>query len=268
MWLAMRFLGLLVLAMMGTAMPPAMATRSAELHVPEFAITRPTGEYCEFVVKLSPSAAELEKNRLFDFMTAANAYTKGWRKTFAVVGVNYVTNTTFSLISFGGCSASATTLNFVGQFIEQWQKLHCAGGCGLSQSRIAAAPKLDFAIPYKGFTYKSQIDEFLHYYQRDAFVQCTMEVGLAPAIAAGFPHSALFGAVMDLQKKFRYPIMDISQIDRKLFILLSRQCADKEALYRRMMWNLKRQGVDVDALRSVVFHPDLSDYLFSQTGER
>lgn len=268
MRLGVKLLTLLVLAVMAIDTPQAIARRSADLQVPEFVITKPAVEYCQFVIDLPPAAANVAQKRLFDFMEAASAYTNGWRRTFAIVGVNYVTHRTFSLISFASCQAPATALDFVAQFVERWQNLHCAGGCRLSKPRIASRPNLDFVIPYENYTFRSQIDEFLHYHQQGALSGCTIEVDLAPAIIADFPHTQLFGAVMDLQKKFRYPIMDISQIDRKLYILLSRQCRDKEALYASMLRNLKLQGVGVDALQSANFGPDVSDYLFSQTGHR
>lgn len=263
-----RTLALLVSLMISVEMPSAIAMNLNEARIPEFVITKPAGEYCEFTISLSPAVMNVAKNRLFDLMEAANSYTNGWTTNFAIVGVNYFTNTSFSLISFTRCPASKNALKFVGQFVENWQKLRCGGRCELVAPRITPRPKLDFTIPYTEFSFKSQIDEFLHYHQREALGPCTIEIELAPAVAEKFSHTDLFGGVMELQKKFRYPIMDISQIDRKLYILLSRQCPDKEAIYARMLWNLRRQGVSVDALRLVNFHPNISDYLFSQTGQR
>ncbi|HXC55052.1 MAG TPA: hypothetical protein VNU97_07140 [Rhizomicrobium sp.] len=267
----MRFvIGLLavLILVMGVNIPPANAVSSVEQSVPEFVISKPSKEYCEFVIQLSPSAADVAESRLFDFMESANAYTKGWRATFAVVDVNYDTNTTFSLISFTGCPAATIALNFVTRFFDRWQKLHCSGKCELWLPHITSRAKLDFTIPYEGYKFKSQIDEFLHYRQKDALKSCTIEIDLMPAMAVDFAHTDLFGAVMELQRKFRYPILDISQIDGKLYVLLSRQCLDKETLYARMIWNLKHRGFDVGTLRTVNFRPDVSDYLFSQTGQR
>jgi hypothetical protein len=247
---------------------PAKAMSSGELQVPEFVITKPAKEYCAFVINLSPASSRVAERRLFEFMEAANSYTKGWRVNFAVVGVNYVTNDKFGLLSFHDCQESETALDFVTQFIEGWQKRHCSGECQLTKPHIEPRANLDFVIPSGDYGFKSQIDEFLHYRQRDDLSRCTLEIELAPVIATDFAHTELFGAVMELQRKFRYPILDISQIDRKLYILLSRQCMDKESLYTSMLRNLKRQGASVDGLNSVNFHPNVSDYLFSQTGQK
>ena len=268
MRIAMRLIALLALVAMGTDTSSAMERGSAGLRIPEFVITKPARQYCELAIELPAAAANVAENRLFDFMEAANAYTNGWRTGFAVVGVNYVTNTSFDVISFADCAASGTASGFVIRFIEHWQKQHSTKGCEISKPHIAARPKLDFAIPYEEYAFRSQIDEFLHYQQRESLSKCTLEIELAPAIATNFPHSTLFGAVMKLQRKFRYPILDISQIDRKVYILLSHQCLDKATLYESMLRNLTRQGASVDALRSVNFHPSVSEYLYSQTGLR
>jgi hypothetical protein len=265
---AMRSITLLALAMMGTDVSSAAEAGSTGRQIPEYVITKPARQYCELAITLPAAAPDAAENRLFDFMDAANAYTKGWRTGFAVVGVNYVTNTSLDVISFTDCAGSGAASAFVVQFVEDWRKRHCVEGCEVSKPHIAARPRLDFAIPYAEYAFRSQIDEFLHYQQRESLSGCTLEIDLAPSTATNFPRTALFGAVMSLQRKFRYPVLDISQINRKLYILLSRQCPDKEALYESMLRNLVRQGVSVDALRSVNFHPNVSDYLYSQTGLR
>jgi hypothetical protein len=266
MKIAMKLLVLLVLAMAGLSISPATAQVSEP--VPEFVMTRPASEYCEFAIKLPPASGEVAENRLFDFMQAASAYTNGWKTTFAVVGVDHGDGTAFNLISFANCRASAKTLDFVADFSDRWQKLYCQRECQQAKPRIASHPKLDFAIRYEDYTFKSQVDEFLHYRQNGDLGRCIVKVELPPAMAMDFPHTKLFGAIMELQTKFRYPIMDVSQIDRSVYILFSRQCSYKEGLYAKMLRDLNHLGFDVGALRSVDFRPDVSDYLFSQTGHR
>jgi hypothetical protein len=249
---------------------PTEATQAParEAVIPEFVITRPANDYCEFVVTIPPTQLGSPQNRLFDFMEAASRHTDGWRRGFAIVGVDHVTGTLFHLLSFRNCSRSQSAIDFVTQFFELWQQRHCDKRCNLTKPRVTVQEGLVFAISSENYTYKSQIDEFLHFHEKDSLQRCTIEIALARQVAQNFAHSRLFGALVELETQYRFPIMDISQIDGKLYFLLSRQCPQKEALYSEMLRNLSRQGVDSAPLRSVNFHPDVSDYIFSQTGQR
>ncbi len=95
-----------------------------------------------------------------------------------------------------------------------------------------------------------------------------MQIDLPNEVAPRFAQTKLFGALVGLENVYRFPILDISQIDDKVYILFSRQCTRKKALFDAMRESLARSDVDDSAFKLVNFHPDISEYYYSETGKK
>jgi hypothetical protein len=63
-----------------------------------------------------------------------------------------------------------------------------------------------------------------------------------------------------LQQKYRPPFADITFINRNSYLLLSRQCEEKRAIYDELLFLLKRENRDTDMLGPADFDPSPYEY--------
>jgi len=243
----------------------AAAARSTRV-IPEFVLSRDKSTYCQVSVTIPPTDQDNSRERLFTFVDSARKFTDGWQQNFIIVDADYVGHNFFQVISYNGCSKRTKIADFINDFFIRWDRQHCKARCNSRAPRLVMQPNVPSGIAYRNNTFTSQINMFFAYRPSSDLSACSVMVHLPERAARG--HFDSLSLMLSTQKKYRFPIQDISQIGSRIYLLFSRQCSEKRTLYLELLAAIAREGGNIDVFRDADFDPDIADYKFSETGER
>lgn len=236
-------------------------------NVPEFFMDQTPSSFCQLTARLPTESPTLARDRMFKFLELSKEITKGWRSRYVVVGVDFVGLDTFHVILHHSCGDVKNGDHFPFSFFSGWHRSHCEANCGAKPIAIEADPSITFGARDLRGRFTSQIALFLHYRPKADLARCTAMAKLTHPPLAG-ANGSLVRAIEQAGVEYRLPIVDVSQLGTRVFILFGRGCSQKKLLTLRVFDALARLGANTKDIGSVTFDPDVTDYLYSETGMR
>lgn len=235
-------------ALAGVAVPLAKDERP----IPEFIATSATSDFCDVGVQLQKP----NRDAIFGFLDAAYQYTARWRQKFLVVGVDYVHDNSLHIISHKPCSLESEGARFASAFFQTK-----ASQCG--QCRVWLYFQPGSLSPYivraRDVKFLTRRQMFLRYRTSSALKPCAVSFHILPQPVSHTPSANLFMYINNAQYRYRLPVDDAgSGANNEAYILFSRQCSDKRALYEALLAAVERLGGDPTMMKNANYQPGLS----------
>ena len=197
------------------------------------------------------------RTAVINFLDQAYLATGHWENLFVVVGVDYEDFRQFYAVSHGECSFEHTLMTLLdAQF---------GSPSHYTLKRVQESP---FVGPLRAANAVSIVETYVAYKSEAALSECMISIALKPVTTSDTKVRLGFDAYNDLERlkqKYRLPIFDIALINKRIYILLTRNCGERDRVYALMLDLLRREGAkSIPRLSAPVFEPDLGEYKFSR----
>jgi hypothetical protein len=220
---------------------------------PEFLISAPSKNMCEIKVLFASRSAGDARATMFDLLSWANRKTNNWNKEFVIVGVDFVSYSSFHAI-IPSCAGS-NGFDQISAEVRAWFQSHCENRCDPQRVSIIKDDQLHFAASVTPGQFSSAISMYLSFRSKKELQNCLMRIDIRHAPRDSY--ARLFSA----WKEYRLPIFDLLEANGDLYVLLVNHCNAKENLYSAMMEAMTRGGGNAPAFGAVDYHPNASAYL-------
>lgn len=237
---------------------PALA---AELDaVPEVAVPPGSQSYCVIRSEVRGDS-QSKRNSVVSFIRAAYEQTEHWRRDYIVAAVDYVQFSQFYVVLYVGCPDIADSASKV-------QALFANGSdTDRVTIKFSRADETGIIARYS----EPELPIFLSdkFRGRSTLRDCTVRVPLRITKGGSLRLEEVVpiqNALLQLQLKYRMPIIDVYLVDNSFYLLLSRDCQHRETLLARAKNLLRDDGLEWEEhFEDPEFGPDVATYRYKET---
>ena len=212
--------------------------------IPEWYSYGPDQPSCKLRVDFSFTTQEERREKLLSGIDLAYADTEAWQQDFSIAGVDYVDFRYTHVITYRPCSESEELISRLSQVF------------GTERGDWTVAEHANLLSTVKELDELGQVGVFVRYRSKTRIQPCLIRIRLT-SLEAAIPATDGF---LFLQQKYRPPFADITFINRNSYLLLSRQCERKRAIYDQLLFLLKRENRPTDVLGPADFDPSPYEY--------
>jgi|SRR5579862_1518730 len=259
------FCGVLVSALIAAmGFSRAYADGDDAITIPEFYVFRDSADYCVVRADLDGGNLDSRRKRLLEFIRHSYEETDKWRNKYIVSAVDYVEFRYFYTIAYSKCESSRDVLAGISSFFSIC-KSDNADGCDI---KAAFAPESGSPLVAKFKGSEVPISLFDQFRGRSELLGCVVEIPSRVPTATSELQS-LINHLNSVRTKYRMSIIDIYLLNNRFYFLLSRQCDHKSDIISEAEELIESENFHLeDYLGQPNFTPDLSEYIFSETGQR
>lgn len=219
--------------------------------MPEFYAT--SNAYCVIQFDSTERDLKARKEHLFELLPVLFSYTDKWTTKFAVIGVDYVEFRSFSTTLLNPCSDSRS----IAQAVREVHSITSTYTDKVVQGKgeISSVEVLK-RLP-------SPVRRFMYYNPGTNIIDCLISLRVVPSQLAS-ENSRVHDRIVGAWLKYRLPFADVTQINNEVFVLLARDCNDKQEIYDGLRYVLNKDGYNLKQDTRQTSTIVLSDYLAVQ----
>lgn len=229
---------------------------SSERLVPEYFSAKDTRGFCVTEMRIG-GTANARKAAIIAFIRDAR------RAHIITLGVDYVDfSYIHSVVNVPCTSARGAYVHDHDEFVQSVRTCgKVCDGASVAGQGIASQVYIGSANDASKL---SPIGLFQHYRPREDIQLCSVSWSIR---SDGDSGAAFLISVLRVKEIYRMPILDVSVVGNRLFVLFSRQCRQKEILVQQLLKFVREAAPQTPLnVEDEDLNPDVESYIFSQTG--
>jgi hypothetical protein len=228
------------------------ASSSSKPLMPEVYIS-PRQSYCTIRIRVPGSTIAQRRATIIGLL--ANLYQKshGWKERYVPIDVDFTDYMSLGLVIFATCKS----LGSIEAAIADVNSVTPVLAYNIvSRSPYVASGDVLYQLP-------SPVDRFKSLNPRADIKSCmiVLDVRLPDKYTS---LSQMNDEITRIQMKYRFPFAGVNSLNKRIFIVLARNCDRKMDLYTQLVYALSREGTDLSRYARVETAPNIADYLRAQ----
>ncbi len=228
-------------------------------YVPEVFITDFSPGYCVALVSVLGGNIEARKELYFKLADATFQEADPANQKFKIAGVDFVDFNSLHLVSDQHCGIERQFDEAV-SMIEKATR-DCADTCRVLSINLSIVHHSGLVTTLESVNGHNPVSIHQTRARGESVASCAIGLPTNSNSIDDPIRQSLSSAIW----KYGLPIMDVFQIDDRYFLLISRDCAQKVSLFELVREILNRDNSQ--QLKEPDYSPDVTEYVFSQTGK-